>query len=132
MGELKIAYSDKKVTPWGGMKLLKNFIDHLEILSYMKQLNIPQPNSNAGYDPNILIFSSTLCFTKGGYSSSKGTKRSISMFLKNSCICSFVLFLKNSSIVIICYVLGRSFLILVHIIIICYINRNKFVLQDLF
>ena len=35
MGELKIAYSDKKVTPWGGMKLLKNFIDHLERLSYL-------------------------------------------------------------------------------------------------
>ena len=27
MGELKIQYSDKKVTPFGGMKLLKNFID---------------------------------------------------------------------------------------------------------
>ena len=25
MGELKIEYSDKKVTPFGGMKLLKNF-----------------------------------------------------------------------------------------------------------
>ena len=27
MGELKIQYSDKKVTPFGGMKLLKDFID---------------------------------------------------------------------------------------------------------
>ena len=27
MGELKIKYSDKKVTPFGGMKLLKNFMD---------------------------------------------------------------------------------------------------------
>ena len=35
MGELKIAYSDKKVTPWGGMKLLKDFIDHLQILPYL-------------------------------------------------------------------------------------------------
>ena len=29
MGELKIEYSDKKVTPFGGMKLLKNFIEPL-------------------------------------------------------------------------------------------------------
>ena len=49
MGELKIAYSDKKVTPWGGMKLLKDFIDHLQILPYLNELNIPQPNSNRGY-----------------------------------------------------------------------------------
>ena len=26
MGELKIEYSDKKITPFGGMKLLKDFI----------------------------------------------------------------------------------------------------------
>ena len=45
MGELKISYSDKKVTPWGGMKLLKNFIDHLQILPYLNELNIPQPQS---------------------------------------------------------------------------------------
>jgi hypothetical protein len=55
MGELKIAYSDKKVTPWGGMKLLKDFLDHLDVFSYMKDLNIPQPQSNAGYDPNVII-----------------------------------------------------------------------------
>lgn len=66
MGELKIAYSDKKVTPWGGMKLLKNFIDLLEIFSYLKQLNIPKPNSNAGYDPNILILGFWLSIFTGG------------------------------------------------------------------
>lgn len=55
MGELKIQYSDKKVTPWGGMKLMKDFIDHLDVFSYIKELNIPQPNSNAGYDPNVII-----------------------------------------------------------------------------
>ena len=28
MGELKIEYSDKKITPFGGMKLLKDFMDN--------------------------------------------------------------------------------------------------------
>ena len=37
------------------MKLLKDFIDHLQILPYLNELNIPQPNSNRGYDPTILI-----------------------------------------------------------------------------
>jgi len=32
MGKLKIAYSEKKVTPWGEMKLLKGFI----IKNYVK------------------------------------------------------------------------------------------------
>jgi len=31
MGELKIQYSDKKVTPFGGMKLLKDFIPNYAI-----------------------------------------------------------------------------------------------------
>jgi hypothetical protein len=48
------------------MKLLKNFIDHLEIFSYLKQLNIPKPNSNAGYDPNILILGFWLSIFTGG------------------------------------------------------------------
>jgi len=55
MGELKIQYSDKKITPWGGMKLLKDFMDHLSIMPFLKKLDIPQPNSNRGYDPTVTI-----------------------------------------------------------------------------
>lgn len=66
MGELKIAYSDKKVTPWGGMKLLKDFIDHLHILPYFKELNIPQPLSNRGYDPTLIILGFWLSIFTGG------------------------------------------------------------------
>ena len=66
MGELKISYSDKKVTPWGGMKLLKDFIEHLQILPYLNELNIPQPQSNAGYDPTILILGFWLSIFTGG------------------------------------------------------------------
>ena len=55
MGELKIQYSDKKITPWGGMKLLKDFMDHLGVMSYLSELNLPQPASNRGYEPKIII-----------------------------------------------------------------------------
>ena len=66
MGELKIAYSNKKITPWGGMKLLKDFMDHLEIISYLDTLNIPQPKSNRGYDPKIIILGFWLSIITGG------------------------------------------------------------------
>jgi hypothetical protein len=55
MGELKIAYSDKKVTPFGGMKLLKDFIDQTNIVSDLRSVALPQPGSNAGYDPETII-----------------------------------------------------------------------------
>lgn len=40
MGELKIEYSDKKVTPFGGMKLLKNFIDKTRVIEDLKSVNL--------------------------------------------------------------------------------------------
>ena len=32
MGKLKIEYSDKKITPFGGMKLLKDFMDKTSVI----------------------------------------------------------------------------------------------------
>ena len=32
MGKLKIEYSDKKITPFGGMKLLKDFMDKTRVI----------------------------------------------------------------------------------------------------
>jgi len=55
MGELKIQYSDKKVTPFGGMKLLKDFIDTTNIIDDLRSVNIPYPQSNAGIDPIDII-----------------------------------------------------------------------------
>lgn len=55
MGELKIQYSEKKVTPFGGMKLLKDFIDTTNIIKNLESVNLPQPQSNAGIDPIDII-----------------------------------------------------------------------------
>lgn len=55
MGELKIQYSDKKVTPFGGMKLLKDFIDTTNIIKDLEESNLPQPQSNAGINPIDII-----------------------------------------------------------------------------
>ena len=55
MGELKIEYSDKKVTPFGGMKLLKDFIDQTSVVQDLQSVTLPQPGSNAGYDPTLIV-----------------------------------------------------------------------------
>jgi hypothetical protein len=55
MGALKIKYSDKKVTPFGGMKLLKDFMDKTTVLEDLKEVDLPQPGSNAGFDPLVII-----------------------------------------------------------------------------
>ena len=55
MGELKIQYSDKKVTPFGGMKLLKDFIDTTSVIDDLKSVNLPYPKSNAGINPIDII-----------------------------------------------------------------------------
>ncbi len=55
MGELKIQYSDKKVTPFGEMKLLKDFIDTTSVIDDLKSVNLPYPKSNAGINPIDII-----------------------------------------------------------------------------
>jgi hypothetical protein len=55
MGELKIEYSDKKVTPFGGMKILREFIDKTNIEDNLRSVNLPMPKSNAGYDPVDIV-----------------------------------------------------------------------------
>jgi hypothetical protein len=44
-----IEYSDKPVTPFGGMALMKRFIDQVGIREYLSELDLPQPGSNRGY-----------------------------------------------------------------------------------
>lgn len=51
MVNLPIEYSDKKVTPFGGMSLMKNFIDQTGIREKLSELDLPYPESNAGYNP---------------------------------------------------------------------------------
>ena len=55
MVNLPITYSVKKVTPFGGMSLMKRFIDKTGIWDYFDELNLPQPFSNYGYSAIILL-----------------------------------------------------------------------------
>ncbi len=57
MVNLSIEYSDKKVTPFGGLSLLKRFLDKTGIVSTLNDMNLPQPGSNRGYNPSDIVFS---------------------------------------------------------------------------
>lgn len=55
MVNLPIEYSDKQVTPFGGMSLMKRFLDQTKIREDLRTLNLPQPGSNCGYAPEQII-----------------------------------------------------------------------------
>lgn len=53
--ELKLVYSSKKVTPFGGMTLLKDFIDKVGFIDFFDDVDLPEPKSNRGYYPKQII-----------------------------------------------------------------------------
>ena len=57
MVNLPISFSDKQVTPFGGMSLLKHFIDKTGIREQLATMNLPVPGSNRGYLPEDVILS---------------------------------------------------------------------------
>ena len=48
---LRIEYSDKEISAWGGMKLMKDLVETTGIKEYINTLDIPKPGSNRGYNP---------------------------------------------------------------------------------
>jgi len=43
---LKLEYTDKEITPWGGMALMKKLVDHTGIQEYLGTLALPEQGSN--------------------------------------------------------------------------------------
>jgi len=55
MVNLPIEYSDKPVTPFGGMALIKHFIGQTGLREHLAKLDLPQGGSNRAYDPVQII-----------------------------------------------------------------------------
>lgn len=55
MVDLPIEYSDRQVTPYGGMSLMKRFADATGIRDFLHTVNLPMPGSNRGYDPVRIV-----------------------------------------------------------------------------
>lgn len=52
---LKIEFTDKEITPWGGMILMKQLIEKTKINEVLERLPLPVQGSNRGYKPTQLI-----------------------------------------------------------------------------
>jgi hypothetical protein len=50
VNEIQVEFTDKKVTAWGGMKLMKNMLDGTGIKKFMESLDLPEKGSNRGYE----------------------------------------------------------------------------------
>lgn len=55
MGQFELRFTDKEITPWGGMALMKRMLDHLGMDKVLSDLSLPQPGSNRGYSPAQLL-----------------------------------------------------------------------------
>jgi len=55
MSSLKIEFTDKEITPWGGIALLQKMMDKMSFLQVLKDAPLPTQGSNRGYDPVQLI-----------------------------------------------------------------------------
>lgn len=53
--ELKIAFTDKEITPWSGMIFMKKLLDQTGILKKLTGCDLPVQGSNRGYNPIQLI-----------------------------------------------------------------------------
>lgn len=55
MSALKIEFTDKAITAWGGVVLLQKMIDKMSFSQVLKDAPLPVQGSNRGYDPVQLI-----------------------------------------------------------------------------
>jgi hypothetical protein len=53
--DLKIAFTDKEITPWSGMVFMKKLLDRTRILTELISCDLPEQGSNRGYSPIQLI-----------------------------------------------------------------------------
>ena len=53
--DFDLRFSDKEITAWGGMALMKRMLDHLDFQGGLTAAGLPQPASNRGYKPEQLI-----------------------------------------------------------------------------
>ena len=53
--EFSLRFSDKEITPWGGMAIMKRMLDYMGFDAALAASGLPKPGSNRGYAPEQLI-----------------------------------------------------------------------------
>lgn len=55
MKAIQIEFTDKEITPWGGMSLLKQMLDRIDFETVLRNADLPAQRSNRGYPPEQLF-----------------------------------------------------------------------------
>ena len=55
MSGLTIEFTDKEITPWGGISILQKMMDKMSFTDFLNTTPLPQQGSNRGYDPVQII-----------------------------------------------------------------------------
>ena len=53
--DLEIGFTDKDITPWGGMALMEKMMEDCDIDTFISTLGLPELGSNRGYKPEEII-----------------------------------------------------------------------------
>lgn len=53
--EFELQYSGEKVTAWGGMRLMKEVLERSGVSRLLEELELPEPGSNRGYEPEVVV-----------------------------------------------------------------------------
>jgi hypothetical protein len=53
--EIKIGFTDKEITPWGGISLMHQMMKKLSVNEMLQNICLPEQGSNRGYSPEQLI-----------------------------------------------------------------------------
>jgi hypothetical protein len=53
--DFSLRFSDKEITAWGGMAIMKRMLDHMGFDRALIDAGLPQPGSNRGYAPEQLV-----------------------------------------------------------------------------
>lgn len=59
-------FTDKPVTAWGGLRLIKEMLMQMRFRDVLSHCGLPEPKSNRGYDPIVMIESFMVCVWIGG------------------------------------------------------------------
>ena len=65
--QFEIQYRDEKVTAWGGMRLMKEVLERCGMSGLLGELALPEPGSNRGYSPRLVVESYLVNIWMGCY-----------------------------------------------------------------
>jgi len=60
------AFTDKPVTPWGGLRLVNEMLLRMRFREALNESGLPSPGSNRGYEPAMMFESFLVCVWIGG------------------------------------------------------------------